>query len=66
MPASKKGPSLIIKALTQALRPRREQEARELYKAGAKENGPLSRQYGEPVSMYVLRRRTWWAMFQDS
>ncbi|CAE7885681.1 unnamed protein product, partial [Symbiodinium necroappetens] len=63
--AGAKGPSSIIKCLTRSLRPRREQEARELYKAGAKEHGPLSRQYGEPVSMYVLRRRTWWSMLQD-
>ena len=63
--AGAKGPSAVIKCLTRALRPRREQEARELYKAGAKEHGPLSRQYGEPVSMFVLRRRTWWSMLQD-
>ena len=63
--ASDKGPELIVKKLTEALRPRRQQEARELYQAGAKEHGPLSRQHGEPMAMFTLRRRTWWSMLQD-
>ena len=40
-------------------------EARELYLAGAREHGPLSRQYGEAMSMYILCRRTWWSLLQD-
>ncbi|CAE7415150.1 RE1 [Symbiodinium microadriaticum] len=63
--ASPKGAQTILKYLTEALRPRRQQEARELYSAGARENGPLSRQIGEPVAMYALRRRTWWSYLQD-
>ena len=63
--ASEKGPELIVKKLTETLRPRRQQEARELYQAGAKEHGPLSRQHGEPMAMFTLRRRTWWSMLQD-
>lgn len=35
------------------------QLALELYQAGAT-SGPLSRQYGEQMSSYVLRREAWW------
>ena len=63
--ASEKGPDTILQDLTTALRPRRQQEARELYMAGAKEHGPLSRQHGEPMSTYILRRKAWWAILQD-
>ncbi|CAE7591026.1 RE1 [Symbiodinium sp. CCMP2592] len=60
-----KGPEAILQALTNALRPRRQQEARELYLAGSKEHGILSRQHGEPMSTYILRRRSWYAMLTD-
>ncbi|CAE7485137.1 RE2 [Symbiodinium sp. CCMP2592] len=63
--ASDKGAAKILSELAETLRPRRTQEARELYLAGAKEGGPLSRQFGEPMSIYVLRRRSWWSMLQD-
>ena len=62
---SEKGPEAILEALVRSLRPRRQQEARELYLAGSRENGLLSRQHGEPMSTYVLRRRTWYAMMTD-
>ena len=39
-------------------------EARELYKAGQRQ-GPLSRQYGEPMISYVQRRRRWWSMLKE-
>ncbi|CAE7367988.1 RE1 [Symbiodinium necroappetens] len=60
-----KGPEAILEALVRSLRPRRQQEARELYLAGSRENGVLSRQHGEPMSTYILRRRTWYAMLTD-
>ena len=63
--ASDKGAEAIVKKLTETLRPRRQQEARELYQAGARENGPLSRQCGESMAMFTLRRKTWWTILQD-
>ena len=63
--ASDKGPSKILAELAATLRPRRTQEARELYLAGSREGGPLARQFGEPMSIYVLRRRSWWSILQD-
>ena len=62
---SAKGPEAILQALVSSLRPRRQQEARELYLAGSREHGILSRQYGEPMSTYILRRKTWYAMLTD-
>ena len=62
---SEKGPEAIVQALVSSLRPRRQQEARELYLAGSREHGILSRQYGEPMSTYILRRKTWYAMLTD-
>ncbi|OLP82755.1 Ribosomal RNA large subunit methyltransferase J [Symbiodinium microadriaticum] len=32
---------------------------------GSREGGILSRQYGEPMSTYILRRKTWYAMLTD-
>ena len=40
------------------------QLALELYQAGAT-SGPLSRQYGEQMSSYVLRREAWWNQLQE-
>ena len=50
--ASTAGPALLLKA-------------RELYNAGAVVGGMLSRQHGEAVSNYVLRRKTWYNMMTD-
>lgn len=49
----KDGPKMLLNALQTALRPRTQQEARELYQAGAQSGGPLSRQYGESIPSYV-------------
>ena len=35
------------------LKPRKAQEARELYAAESKDGGMLARQYGEPISSYM-------------
>ena len=40
------------------LAPRSQQEARELYQAGAAQGGILSRQKSESMASYTLRRRT--------
>ena len=39
-------------------------EARELYSAGSREGGMLSRQVGESMASYVSRRRAWWSALQ--
>ena len=63
--ASTAGPAILLKSLQESIQPRRKQEARELYNAGAMVGGMLSRQHGESVSNYVLRRKTWYNMMTD-
>ena len=46
--ASKEGAEKLLDALATSLKPRRAQEARELYAAGAREGGILSRQATPP------------------
>lgn len=43
----------MLKTFNDNLKPRKAQEARELYAAGSREAGILSRQSGEPMSSYV-------------
>ena len=59
------GVETLLTALNHGLKPRREQEARELYSAGAREGGVLSRQVGEPMSTYLVRRRAWYSALLD-
>ena len=59
------GPKLLLDALYNTFRPRRQQEARELYNAGAQVRGVLSRQAGESMTSFCLRRRTWYSMLLD-
>ena len=63
--SSSAGPTTLLKALNSNLKPRKEQQARELYSAGSKEGGMLSRQHGEPMSSYVARRTSWWNALQS-
>lgn len=51
--------------LATSLKPQRAQEARELYAAGAREGGILSRQATEPMSTYLVRRQAWYQDFTD-
>ena len=62
--ASEKGAETLLRTLNDNLKPRKAQEARELYAAGSREGGLLSRQSGEPMSSYVSRRRAWWSALQ--
>lgn len=40
--------------------------SQELYQAGTKDGaGVLSRQYGEPMSSYCLRREAWWTQLRE-
>ena len=50
----------LLAKLQSALKPKRTQEARELYQAGAREGGMLSRQQGEPMATYIACRRAWY------
>ena len=40
-------------------------EAKELYRAGHKRRGVLSRQPGEPMTNYVKRRKRWWSLLKN-
>ena len=59
------GPTYLLQSLQAAFQPRSKQEARDLYQVGAQQGGILSRQAGESIPSYVLRRRTWYAMMTD-
>ena len=60
-----KGVEFLLKSLNSSLAPRSKQEARDLYQAGAQNGGILSRQRGESIASYVLRRRAWYRMMTD-
>ncbi|CAE7949958.1 unnamed protein product, partial [Symbiodinium sp. KB8] len=59
------GVDKLLDLFEKTLKPKRMQQARELYAAGASTHGILSRQPGEPVSTFVLRRRTWYRCLTD-
>ena len=63
--ASEGGPEKLLNLFEKHLKPRKAQEARELYAAGSKDGGMLARQYGEPMSSYVMRRKAWWHALQQ-
>ena len=52
----------LLHSMQTMLQPRSRQEAQEPYQAGAQQGGPLSRQHGESIPSYVLRRKAWYAM----
>jgi len=51
--SSERGAEALLKTFNDNLKPRKAQEARELYAAGSREAGILSRQSGEPMPSYV-------------
>ncbi|CAE7370648.1 TY4B-J, partial [Symbiodinium sp. CCMP2456] len=59
------GTDYLIEKISSELRPRRMQQARELYEAGAQQGGMLSRQHGESMSQYILRRKAWYRAMTD-
>ena len=63
--AGEEGAQKLMDHLQQQLRPRREQQARELYEAGAVVGGFLSRQPTENMAQFVLRRRAWYRALTD-
>jgi len=58
------GVKVLLESLEKDLLPIRRQAALELYQAGST-SGLLSRQSGEPMSSYCLRRPAWWSQLQD-
>ena len=58
------GTKVLLKALEDDLLPMRRQVAVEMYQAGSNA-GMLSRQHGESMASYVLRRETWWTQLQE-
>ena len=58
------GVKSLLTALETHLMPLRKQAALELYHAGMKE-GVLSRQHGEPMASYCLRREAWWSQLRE-
>ena len=62
--SGKDGTKTLLRELEKQLLPLRKQAALELYNAGMRD-GVLSRQSGEPMSSYCLRRETWWTMLRD-
>eukprot|EP00435_Cladocopium_sp_Y103_P050236 s19_g15.t1 len=63
--ATDEGPAYLVDMLYKAFRPRRDQEARELYNAGALTNGVLATQPTESMTAFCLRRRTGYSMLRD-
>ena len=63
--AAEKGAETLLKKLGESLKPRRIQEARELYQAGAQPGGVLSRQPQEPMATYLVRRQAWHSAMID-
>lgn len=63
--AGEDGPQLLLALFNENLKPRKAQEARELFAAGSRDGGILSRQTGEPMSSYIMRRKAWWTSLQS-
>ena len=58
------GVKTLLEGLETQLLPLRKQAAMELYHAGMRD-GILSRQNGEPMSSYCLRREAWWTQLRE-
>ena len=63
--AKEDGLPKLVKAMEKLVRPLRSEEAKKLWKEGAKPDGPMSRQFGESFASYTSRRRRWWAKLTD-
>ena len=58
------GISKVIEVMRAMVFPSKKAEAKELYRAGHKQNGMLSRQKGESMMTYISRRRRWWKLLK--
>ena len=54
------GLTVLTEALRKHVFPKKQAEAKLLYRHGHKQKGILSRQPSEPVANYLSRRRRWW------
>ena len=63
--AGEQGHEILLTLFEKSLKPKKIQEARELYAAGSKDGGMLSRQNGESMASYIMRRRAWWHHLQQ-
>ena len=59
------GLTVLTEALRSHIFPKKEAEAKVLYKHGHKKKGILSRQPAEPIVSYVSRRRRWWTQLKQ-
>ena len=59
------GVKRLLAALETELLPLRRQAAMELYNAGLIPQGVMSRQHGESMSSYLLRREAWWTQLRE-
>ena len=57
-----KGLETLISRIRANVFPRATEEARELFRAGQRQGGVLSRQSGESMLSYTSRRRRWWRL----
>jgi len=59
------GLTVLTETLRSHIFPKKEAEAKVLYKHGHKKKGVLSRQSAEPIVSYVSRRRRWWTQLKQ-
>ena len=62
---SEEGLEDLLQKMKAFVFPRANEEAKELFRAGQKHGGPLSRQSGESMLSYTNRRKRWWSVLQE-
>ena len=62
---SEEGLEDLLQKMKAFVFPRANEEAKELFRAGQKHGGPLSRQAGESMLSYTNRRKRWWSALQE-
>ena len=59
------GIETLIATLKKIIFPLQSLEAKELFRVGQMQHGPLSRQTGESVTSFISRRRRWWRQVKE-
>ena len=62
---SEEGLEDLLQKMKAFVCPRANEEAKELFRAGQKHGGPLSRLSGESMLSYTNRRNRWWSVLQE-
>ena len=62
---SEEGLEDLLQKMKAFVFPRANEEAKELFRAGQKHRGPLSRQSGESMLSRANRRKRWWSVLQE-